>query len=300
VVATSDLGLTWHVTDRLSFLDSFYFSNFHNPIEFDPSLCSFFSPNLLTPANVFTPTSSLPVTCAAPTDGVSGTPAHSTGSGPDVSVRAISSFLKLDQKTNLAELDYQVSHKFGARTGFRYRSRSEVESALNVVSEVFFPNNSARGDCARIDPKQPVVQANLPEGCTLNSDGSIAFMTPDLATDTGSVQIHEYSGLFGIWAQPVSQWRISFDAEWMSADNAFTRISPRQTQEYRIRTTYKPTAWMNLSGSMRIWEGRNNVQEVNNLQHDRAYGFSAFLQPNEKFGFELSYDYNDVFSQILI
>ena len=29
--------------------------------------------------------------------------------------------------------------------------------------------------------------------------------------------------------------KISFDTELMSADNSFTRISPRQTQEYRLR-----------------------------------------------------------------
>jgi hypothetical protein len=94
--------------------------------------------------------------------------------------------------------------------------------------------------------------------------------------------------------------KISFDTELMSADNSFTRISPRQTQEYRLRTTYKPAEWVNLSGSVTLWEGRNNVAEVNNLQHNRVYAFSAGFQPNEKVGLELGYDYNDVFSQILI
>ena len=94
--------------------------------------------------------------------------------------------------------------------------------------------------------------------------------------------------------------KISFDTELMSADNSFTRISPRQTQEYRLRTTYKPADWVNLSGSVTLWEGRNNVAEVNNLQHNRVYAFSAGFQPSEKVGLELGYDYNDVFSQILI
>jgi hypothetical protein len=42
------------------------------------------------------------------------------------------------------------------------------------------------------------------------------------------------------------------------------------------------------------------VAEVNNLQHNRVYAVSAMFQPNEKIGLELGYDYNDVFSQILI
>jgi hypothetical protein len=58
--------------------------------------------------------------------------------------------------------------------------------------------------------------------------------------------------------------------------------------------------WVNLNGSITIWEGRNNVPEINGLQHNRTYGFSAQFQPNEKFGLDLGYDYNDVFSQIII
>jgi hypothetical protein len=86
----------------------------------------------------------------------------------------------------------------------------------------------------------------------------------------------------------------------MSADNSFTRISPRQSQEYRLRSTYKPAPWVNLSGSITIWEARNNVPEIDNLQHNRFYGFSASLQPRESLALEVGYDYNDVFSQILI
>jgi hypothetical protein len=55
-----------------------------------------------------------------------------------------------------------------------------------------------------------------------------------------------------------------------------------------------------LDASIRIWEGRNNIPEVDNLQHDRSYGFTATFQPEEKFALELGYDYNDIFSQILI
>jgi hypothetical protein len=55
-----------------------------------------------------------------------------------------------------------------------------------------------------------------------------------------------------------------------------------------------------LGGSITIWEARNNVFDVNNLQHNRVYAVSAGFQPKEKIGLELGYDYNDVFSQILI
>jgi hypothetical protein len=293
VNATADFGVTMRLTDRLSFIDSFHYGNFHNPMQFDSSTCFFFSPNLLTPAHVFTPISSVNYPCAPPVDGVAGTPAHSTSSAADFALGISSLFLKQSEKTNLAQLQYQFSNKLGLRIGFRDRRRSIDDKDFETVQELFLPNNANRGDCA-------LVGGLLQTGCTANGDGSFTFITPDPGLDTSSVEINEYSGLFGIWARPLSNWRVSFDTELMSADNTYTRISPRQSQEYRIRSTYKVSSWLSLNESITIWEARNNVPEINNLQHNRSYGFSAAIQPRESFGFELGYDYNDVFSQILI
>ena len=293
VAASADFGATWHITRKLSFIDSFHYSNFHNPVEFDPSTCSFFSPNLLTAPNVFATTT--PIRCTAPPGALPGTPIHNPSkSGPDFSFAESSLFLKQDEKTNLAELQYQFSPQLGARLGFRYRHRSINNKDFERITEVFFPDNANRGDCT-------LENLVLPVGCTANGDGSFTFTTPEpIELDTGETLINEYSGLFGVWAKPLPAWRISFDMELMGADNTFTRISPRQAQEYRIRSSYKLMSWLNLDGSITIWEARNNVPEINNLQHNRFYGFSALIQPRESFGLELGYDYNDVFSQILI
>ena len=300
VAANADFGATWHITDKLSFVDSFHYLNWHDPGDFAAGDCSFFSPNLLTPANVFTPTVTTPLTCVAPEGTIAGTPTHTTSSLADISVIVDSNFLKQDEKTNLAEFEYQFSPKIGARLGFRYRHRAIDDNFFETKNEIYFPNNAARGDCALIHPAQPLTQGNLPAGCTLNAGGSISFITPAPSAGPGETLINEYAGVFGLWARPTNNWKISFDTELMSADNVFTRISPRESQEYRLRTTYKPTGWLNVNGSVTIWEGRDNVENVNNLQHNRVYGFSAMFQPAEKYGFELGYDYNDVFSQILI
>jgi hypothetical protein len=295
VAATADFGATWHITERLSFVDSFHFSNWHNPAEFDNSSCSFFTPNLLAAPNAFTAPAGLPVSiaCVPPANAVPGTPVHNGSSAPDLSFAVSSLFLKQDEKTNLSELEYQFSSKLGVRGGFRYRHRSIDDNDFETINEVFFPNNANRGDCA-------LAAGVLPDGCTAIGGGAFAFATPGPTASPNETLINEYSGLFGIWARPVNHLKISFDTELMSADNSFTRISPRQTQEYRLRTTYRPADWLNLSGSVTIWEGRNNVSEVNNLQHNRVYAFSAGFQPNDKIGLELGYDYNDVYSQILV
>jgi len=294
VAASADFGATWHITTKLNFIDSFHFENWHDPAQFLSSECSFFSANLLTTANVFAPTAAQPAACAAPAGGVAGTPVHSTSSGPDVSLLLNSNFLKQDEKTNLSELEYQFNSKIGARLGFRYRHRAIGDNFYSTADEIFYPNNAARGACA-------LAGGVLPPGCTQNTDGSITFIVPaSTPAPAGLIFIDEYAAVFGLWLRPTANWRISFDTELMSADNTFTRVSPRESQEYRLRTKYKVKDWFNLNGSVTIWEGRNNVFEVNNLQHNRAYGFSAMIQPNERVGLELGYDYNDVYSQILI
>ena len=293
VAASADFGATWHITDKLGFLDSFHFANWHNPVAFLSAECSFFSPSLLTPANVFTSVATLPVTCAAPADGVAGTPVHSGSSGPDISLLNVSQFLKQDEKTNLAEVEYRFSSRWGARLGYRYRSRTIADATLASGTFVFFPNNQNSRT-----PPAPYNSTTCPVANNLADGTCILTMAPQ--GDGSSTPIHEHAAVFGIWARPTANWRISFDTDLMSADNTFTRVSPRQSQEYRVRSKYKVADWLNLNGSATIWEGRNNVAQTNDLQHNRAYGISALIQPNEKYGLEIGYDYNDVFSQVLI
>lgn len=294
VNATADFGAVWHATDKLSILDSFRYSNFHNPVTFASSTCEFFSPNLLTPANVFTPGAgtALPATCAAPADGVAGIPVHSTSSGPDNGFQSSTLFLKQDEKNNLFEVDYRFMRKFGARVGYRFRGRTIADDDVESGTFVFFPSlpNSRSGP-----------SPNLTQTCPgpNNADGSCTLTTA-FDAGIGLTHIHEHSGLLGLWARPLPNWRVSFDMELMSADNTFTRISPRQFQEYRFRTTYKPVPWASINGAVRIWEERDNITEINNLQHDRSYGFSINLEPVRQFGIDLGTDVNDVHSQILI
>jgi len=292
VTASVDFGATWHITDKFRMLDSFTFSNFRNPGQFSSFNCQFFSPSLTTAPNIFNPTPT--VTCPLPADGVVGTPAHSTSSGADVFQTFSSLLLKQDQKTNLFQLEYDVSKQYGVRVGYRFRHRAIADSDFEQEAELFYPSNANRGDCA-------LVAGVLPEGCTANGDGSFTFQTPlPIETDTGEVLINEHSGLLGVWARPIDAWRVNFDMEMASADNSFTRISPRQWQEYRLRTNYKVASWINLSGSVNILEKRNNVTQINNLQHNRLYGGSAMFEPSDRIAVELGYDYSDDFSQILV
>ena len=310
VAAAADFAATWQITNKLSLLDTFHYSNWHNPVAFDVSSCSFFSPNLNTAAFFFTPSAPVPLTCVPPAGAAPATPtnpvAHNASSAPDVSIILDSNFLKQEERMNLAEVDYQFSQKLGVRVGFRYRYRIIADNFYETLDQAFYPGPTAalaaRGNCALVNPANPVSQANLPAGCTLNSDSSISFLSVPAFVPASDVvpPINEFSGLFGIWARPSPKLQISFDTELFSADGSFTRISPRQSQEYRARAKYALTSWLHLNGNALIWEARNNVTNVNYLAHNRAYGVSALLQPVDTIGLEIGYDYNDLFSQILI
>jgi hypothetical protein len=108
--------------------------------------------------------------------------------------------------------------------------------------------------------------------------------------------INEHSLLMGLWLRPIEPVRVNYDMELMSADNAFTRISPRQLQRYKLRANYRPEHWVSFGGSLNINESRDNVVDINHKQHSRSYGFNANVAPGDRWSLDMGYDYNNVFS----
>ncbi len=120
-----------------------------------------------------------------------------------------------------------------------------------------------------------------------------------LITDAGGdfIPIHANSALFGLVLRPAAQLRANFNAEVMSADNAFTRISPRKLQHYRMRTTYNPHPWLTFTGTINILTSSDNVQTVNHFAHNQDFSFGAVINPSEKWGIDLNYAYDSVYSR---
>lgn len=117
-------------------------------------------------------------------------------------------------------------------------------------------------------------------------------------TDLGGdlIPIHEHWGVFGTVLKPTPQWRINFNVDAMYADNAFTRVSPRQLQRYLVRSTYRPRPWLTFAGTANIREARNNVDTVNHLEHNRNFSFGASISRSERWSLDLSYAYDSIFS----
>jgi hypothetical protein len=302
VASYGDFGATWKISPMLSVVDSFDYSNWLEPGQFVSSECSFFSTNLIVPPNVFAPTASLPFApCVAPPNGVAGTPNHTSSSGPDMLINLDSNFLKQRIYTNLIEAQVELSAKAGAYFGYRYRNREIADNFYNTQNAIYFPNNPARGSCASLDSTLPVTQPNLPDGCTLNPDGSISYLTPGATFGPpGVTNIETNSAVLGLWLRPTRNLSFNLDAELSASNNTFTRVSPLQSQQVRFRMKYKVKNWLNLSGNASTLNGQNNVDTVNGLQRNWNLGFSLALTPSEKFSAQLGYNYNSIFSQILI
>lgn len=271
---TTDLGTTIRVTDKFHVVDQFRYNNFRIPGSWFYMTNSFFGPTLGAASNTYSAAN-------CPTVTSPGCPQHTGSSGADVITDGLTDFLRQSQTINTFEVEYEASHKYSGYIGYRFDRRNITDINSDIQLSVFYPSLPNRGGCAG----QPVVN-NV---CTA---GSV------LAAENTFVQINANSGLLGITARPTDKWRINGDMEIFTADNAFTRISPRHLQIYKVKANYKPKDWMDLGAAVRIRENRNTSFDIGNLQHNRSYSFvGTFMPPDSKVGFDVSYDYNDIFSQ---
>jgi opacity protein-like surface antigen len=301
VAAFADFGVTWRISDRLSLVDSVRFSNWKEPAQFAATDCSFFSPSLIVNPNVFSPTAALPGTCAAPANGVpNAVPVHTTSSGGDIALNFDSNFLKQQDLSNTIQIRFQIDPKAGAYLGYEYRARVIADNFFNSFSGIYYPGTADRGNCTKVDPALPLSQGNLPAGCTLNVDGSIAYSFPGTYAPPGVTDINENHVIMGFWARPSQKLRLSLDGEIMSADATFTRLSPLNSQQFRFKASYKPFEQLNINGSINLWYGQNDVSGVNNEMHNNAYGIAAEFFPGQKITVDLGYNYNDISTSLLV
>jgi opacity protein-like surface antigen len=116
--------------------------------------------------------------------------------------------------------------------------------------------------------------------------------------DAELTEINGHAALFGFSFRPSTKLRASFDTEQFYADNFFTRISPRHLQRYKGRINYQARDWWNVGTVINLRENRNDTADINNKQHVRSYVFTSSVAPGAaKWAVDLSYDYNDIFSQ---
>jgi hypothetical protein len=309
----------YSVNDKFRIEDFFHYNNWRTPGVWDTFETNIFGTagtafsGLTLPLSLFSQVSSSAAStfaalCPAAPYNQAGCPLHTSSSGADVTNEITDQFLGENLKSNTFKLEYDFTKRVTGYIGYLYENRAISQfSATFDTGETYFPGGTgataatdyfaARGDCA-------LVGGLLPSGCTKNADGSITEgsptdLVPEAGNDTARVvtTINTQALLAGVIARPTDQLRVSGDITWGYSDGAFTRIDPRQVQGYVVSATYTPKPWATLDGGFEIHENRDNVATVNNLEHDRAYSFTAMLAPNPKLAVSFGYNYWNVYTQ---
>ena len=294
VSSYGDFGVTWQITHDFSLLDEVHYGSWQEPAHFVGTNCSFFSTSLTATPIFFNSTATLPATCTPPANAVAGIPLSSSKSAADILVNLDSNFLKQQITSNLVEGQIVASAKVGAYFGYRYAHREIADNFFNLQNAIYFPPIAQRGNCA-------LANGVLPLGCTQNADGSVSFQTPNAVFGPpGVTDISYNAGVLGLWLKPVQQVSINLDADIGRADNTFTPLGTRNYQDFRARVQYRTTGWLNFSAYFQAREGQNPVTDINGTQHNRSTGFSASLSPSEKFSAQIGYNYDAIYSRLLV
>ncbi len=295
------------VTDKLRILDEFRYDNWRIPGMWALDETNIFGTgypgltglqqNEAIFNTVNCPLASNSVTC----------PQHSATSAADVTTGLASSFLGQNLKSNTIELDYDFNRRVSATVGYLYTNQTIAQfSDTNDSELIYFPGGpgtlataandylAARGSCAK-------VSGVLPAGCALRADGSVAFIAPAAAAPVRSLTtINENAILLCAVVRPIDTLRITSNFEFGYNDNSYTRIDPRQVQSYKVHANYTPRPWATVDGAIEIHENRDNVTNVNNLEHDRSYSFAAILTANPRLSVDFGYNYWAVYTQSLV
>jgi hypothetical protein len=235
----------------------------------------------------------------------------------DASVTLYSQFLGQRQLSNTIQLQADLTKRISARIGYMYENRRIGEgSASQTLSNTYYPGGvggtaandfyAARGNCPFASGSTTVFNPAAGGTCTPNADGSItwaataATISAAFSAPRTMFTINEHIGLAGLTLRPMDTLRINADFEFGYNDYSYTRTWPRQIQSYKVHANYRPRTWATIDGAIDIHENRNNISQVNNLEHGRTYSFSTVLAPNSKFAYTLGYNYTDLHAQTII
>ena len=271
-----------------------------------------------------------PSVCPLPYTAVT-CPKHSATSSADASDTIYSTFMGQSRISNTIQLEADLTPRISGRIGYMYEKRhiGEIDGSASTaipVYSVYYPGGggtpgitqpggtvagnyylAARGNCTVNSAGSPVPTASALStyplsSCELNSDGlSITFQNGALPSLSRTLStIDEQVGLFGLTFRPMNTLRIYTDFEFGYNSYSYTRIWPRQIQSYKVHANYRPRPWATIDGAIDIHENRDNVSEVNNLEHGRTYSLSTVLVPNSKLSFTLGYNYTDLYLQTYV
>jgi hypothetical protein len=259
-VLAADLGATWQTTSNFSLEDQISFSTMHQPG----------TTTMVSATTVSTPTN--------PNETI-------TYQGALTTTNAAAGTATIEGSSNVGQAS-------AGYTGQLYITNNltgawDVSPRTTLSLTYHFQNHVvAEGDPHNIP---------LPVGATVG----------------GTVTINENAGVFTAAVRPTENLELNGSAEVAYADNALTPVSPRQLQHYRVHARYRPKPWATISGAFNDLERHNNTNNnqaavaagddpydgpLDHVDHTRIASVSGVLAPNERYGFDFSYAYTDVYT----
>jgi hypothetical protein len=116
--------------------------------------------------------------------------------------------------------------------------------------------------------------------------------------------INENAGILNATVRPTKNWDLNGSAEIAYNDSAFTPMTPRQVQHYRVHTLYRAKPWATISGAYNDLERHNNTYNtgttnldgpLQHQDHSRYASLGVSMAPNEHYAFDFNYSYSDVY-----
>ena len=314
----------YSLTQKLRIADSVRYDNWRNPGSLSlvtgtlfptlPSLAG--QTGILLPVAQFAPVvSSGPAvptfTSICPSPYTATTcPQHTNSSSADAATTLYAQFLGQKLMSNTIQLEADLTNRISGRIGYMYENRTIAENAASQsLSNVYFPGGAggtaandyraARGSCPLV---AGVIVPAAGGTCSAPSatDGSITWTaTPATVAAAFSAPralstIDEHVGLAGVTLRPMDTLRINADFEFGYNSYSYTRIWPRQVQSYKVHVDYRPRTWATINAAADIHENRDNVTQIDNLEHGRTYSAALVLAPNAKVSYTLGYNFTDI------
>ena len=271
-VMAFDYGIVWQVAKKLSIEDQISYSNVHQPgiaglttgtTVTVPTTAGQETINYtgLTTCTTINATTNSPAGCKPATSVPSGSPAIGTTQA---------GYFGQMFTTNNATLSWDATPRTTFSLTWRYQDHLISEGQGTAAHNIPIPANNSTA---------------------------------------GEVTIHENGGVFTAALRPANNWELNGSLEMMYNDNAFTPMGFRQLWHYRVHTLYRPKTWATVSGAYNDLERHNNTNNnqnfpgnttayfgpLNHVDHSRVVSAGLELFPNDHYGLDLNYSWNDVY-----
>lgn len=120
----------------------------------------------------------------------------------------------------------------------------------------------------------------------------------DAAPEESTLNTNAFVG--GLSLRATNTLRFFSQIERGTSDNVFTRVAAYRFTRLRIRSEYRPTSTLTISGQALVTDSRNPNPFVDNLRRHRGMNLTAAWFPSDRMSFTLSYSRTDVSSLINI